>query len=64
MNQKFIISHNGSGQIIIFLTDFRFWAENQIELIVWCKDNNSVLKGMTVQISEKNTLTLFLLKWS
>lgn len=49
---------------IIFLADYKFWAEREDELKKWCKKHACVFKGMTIQYFDDNTLTLFGLTWS
>ncbi len=58
---KFIIERTNR---IIFLSDYKFWAERENELREWCKKHACVFKGMTVQFFDDNTLTLFVLAWS
>lgn len=54
----------GPGEILVVLTDVGFWAENADELMLWCKDNDCVVAGMTVALGSKKSLTAFCLKWS
>jgi hypothetical protein len=50
--------------ILILLTDISFWAEHLEELDQWCSDHLCTVKGMTVEIPNDATLTLFALRWS
>ena len=65
---KFIISPNyltdNKFYKVIFLTDVRFWHDNIVELQDWCRQNNSLQKGMTVLIPDDLTLSLFILRWT
>ena len=51
-------------QIMIFLTDYKFWADHEQELFEWCKTHGCTFTGMTVGIPDEQTLSLFVLKWS
>ena len=48
---------------MIVLTDIGFWAENTDSLIEWCKLHACEMRGMTVDIPDDHTLTLFCLRW-
>lgn len=49
---------------VVVLSDFNFWANEIDELEDWCSQHNAKVKGMTVEIYNEETLTLFYLKWS
>lgn len=49
---------------IVVLTDFQYWHDKSDELLEWCKETGSELKGVTVDIPNDETLTLFCLRWS
>ena len=49
---------------LVILIQIGFWAEHYEELQEWCEQHNSTPKGMTVEIPDEATLTLFLLRWS
>jgi len=61
LNSTFIVEKKNR---VIFLSDYKFWAEHEEELKQWCKTNACVFQGMTVQYFDDNTLVLFGLKWS
>ena len=48
---------------LIVMTDFMFWHDNFDELLVWCNDHECTVKGMTIDIPDDATLTLFCLRW-
>jgi hypothetical protein len=63
--QKFIIpTEIKDYELTVVLTDAMYWSDNYYELCQWCKENNCDPKGMTVDIPDKQTLTLFCLKWA
>ena len=66
-DRKFIVAEPdlGFSDIIIVLTDYKFWSEHIDELISWCRSTPGVTnEGMTVICNNQHTLTLFLLRWS
>ena len=65
-NKKFVIAPDDLGftPTMIVLTDFTFWTNNYTELGDWCGAHQCRLSGMTVDIPDEKTLTLFCLKWS
>lgn len=48
---------------MIVLTDIGFWADNIDALVQWCQDHGCETRGMTVDIPDDQTLTLFCLRW-
>lgn len=66
-NKRFAVAESylvdGSGQLVI-LTEIGFWAENYEILKQWCDEHSCQAKGMTVEIPDDATLTLFCLRWS
>jgi len=54
----------GFGTRTIVLSDIGFWTEHVDQLHRWCLTNCATQKGMTVELSSDETLTLFILKWS
>ena len=48
---------------IVILTDIQFWIENNESLLSWCQEHNCSQQGMTVNIPDDETLTLFYLRW-
>ena len=64
-NKRFWISDIGySDQNLIVLTDIGYWAENYELLEQWCDEHGCHAQGMTVEIPDEPTLTLFCLRWS
>jgi hypothetical protein len=49
---------------IVMLSDIRFWTKNYDALDVWCSQHNSKVMGMTVELPDEKTLTVFALRWS
>jgi hypothetical protein len=49
---------------MIVLTDFSYWTEHIDDLLLWCGEHDCTVKGMTVDIPNDPTLTLFCLRWS
>ena len=48
---------------LIVMTDFSFWNDNIDALLAWCNDYECRVQGMTVEIPNDETLTLFCLRW-
>lgn len=66
-SRRFFVAPNyllDEEEILIVLTDINFWAENLEDLINWCKNNQCENKGMTVEVPDQKTLTMFVLRWS
>jgi hypothetical protein len=65
-NRKFIVIEPPiiDAGICVVLSNVGFWTMYYNELETWCNQNNSHLQGMTVQLPDENTLTLFCLQWS
>lgn len=49
---------------MIVLTDIAFWSDNIDALMQWCRDHGCETQGMTVDIPDDHTLTVFCLRWS
>ena len=49
---------------LVVLTDIEHWNIHFDVLLAWCNDNACQIKGMTVDIPDDQTLTLFCLRWS
>lgn len=64
---RFIVSENyltnKPGEFLIVLTELGFWADNIDHLATWCQMYNCEHQGMTVTVPNKETLSLFYLKW-
>ncbi len=66
-NHRFIVADYellDEPEIVVVLTDVKFWSENIDELISWCDFNGGKVKGMTVGFNNYEQLTLFTLRWS
>lgn len=48
---------------LVVMTDFSFWHDNFDDLMFWCADHDCQVKGMTIDIPNDETLTLFCLRW-
>ena len=52
------------NKIIVLLSDYEYWDSHDIELITWCHQYPEIKRnGMTLHISCKKVLTLFLMRW-
>ncbi len=49
---------------LVILTDVGYWVHHIDNLKVWCDIYNCELSGMTVCFPDKETLEMFVLKWS
>lgn len=71
-NKRFVvapnyISHGLSDPVyghLVVLTDIDFWTKNIDDLIAWCSEHQCMHRGMTVDVPNDVTLTLFCLRWS
>jgi hypothetical protein len=64
--ERFVVADQteyGYDNIIIVLCDINFWSDHIDELIVWCRENNAITAGMTVELRLPEQLTAFLLRW-
>lgn len=63
---KFIVPDTGDvdGNLIVVLTDLKYWIQNLDGLMDWCEENGSTLQGMTVEFQDDASLISFVLKWS
>jgi hypothetical protein len=63
---RFVIGPNGmfGEPYFVVFTDIDYWLKHLDEMIEWCKDHNCRQTGMTVDIPNSETLTLFCLKWA
>jgi hypothetical protein len=65
--ERFIIADQtdyGYDTIIIVLCDITFWSDHIDDLIFWCRENNAITAGMTVELRSQEQLTLFCLRWA
>jgi hypothetical protein len=49
--------------IILVLTDAAYWIDHYHELEEWCQQHQGQAVGMTVELPDEATLTLFTLRW-
>ena len=54
----------GANDLLVVLTDIKFWTDNIEELLIWCDQYGATVKGMTVEFDNKEQLTMFCLRWS
>lgn len=64
--QRFLVAPNylTDHELLIILTDYKFWNEYYDDLELWCRENRSEIQGMTVALPDSPTLTAFCLRWS
>jgi hypothetical protein len=51
-------------EMLVILTDVKFWALHEQELQTWCDHTGAIMTGMTVTFPNEQTLTAFCLKWA
>lgn len=51
-------------EMLVILTDVKFWSSHEQELQTWCDNTGSIMTGMTVAFPNEQTLTAFCLRWS
>ena len=61
---RFVIGPTEGNSHIVIFTDIGYWIDHLDEMIAWCKNNNCQQTGMTIDIPNNETLTLFCLKWA
>lgn len=49
---------------IVVLADIAYWNAHYDELVEWCQVNGCEPQGMTVNVPNPETMTLFALRWS
>ena len=47
----------------VILTDWEYWTSNYQDLYTWCEQYQCRVQGMTVDVPDAETLTLFSLRW-
>jgi len=52
-----------SKNILLVLTDAAYWTEHYEELREWCHEHQGQTVGMTVELPDEATFTLFTLRW-
>lgn len=50
-------------QHVVVLTDIPFWVKEVDNLVPWCLEHGCRNQGMTVELPNDETLTLFCLRW-
>jgi hypothetical protein len=66
-DKRFIVTTNeyeSNFDHLILLSDIAYWNSRYEDLVAWCRDNRSEVLGMTVNIPDDDTLTLFILQWA
>jgi len=66
-NVRFVLANNvyeESKNILLVLTDAVYWIDHYHELEEWCQLHQGQAVGMTVELPDEATLTLFTLRWS
>jgi hypothetical protein len=53
-----------ASHALIMLTDIGYWNNHWDELQQWCQNHQAQSQGMTVDIPDAATLTVFCLKWN
>ena len=65
-NNRFVVATNvyvECNNILLVLTDMEFWTIHYKELEEWCQVHQGQTAGMTVELPDQATLTLFALRW-
>jgi hypothetical protein len=66
-NRRFVVADDdliaGDCKLVI-LTEVGYWSDHYEELAEWCNTHHCLAQGMTVEIPNDVTLTLFCLRWS
>lgn len=66
-DRKFVVSDDyyyNDFQYVVVLIDFMYWHSVSDDLLLWCNQNNCTMKGLTVNIPDEKSLTLFYLRWA
>ena len=64
-DNKFIVVKNiEQYKNLVVLTNISHWHQNYDELWVWCEKHNCKVQGMTIEMPDEQTMTLFVLRWS
>lgn len=48
---------------LVIMTEIAFWADHADEVVAWCQEHNCNIQGMTIEIPDDETYTLFCLRW-
>ena len=59
-----LISATLKQHAIIMLNDIGYWVDNYESLQSWCAEHSAEVVGMTVNIPDEHTLTVFCLRWA
>jgi len=65
--QRFVVSNVSTDDLdshMVVLTDIQYWVNNYDDLVDWCCIYGGEVKGITVDLPNKATMTLFCLKWA
>ena len=64
-NNRFVIAPQEiTNQITAVLCDIEYWYDHHDKLEDWCLEHSCTMKGMTVDIPNDRTLTMWMLRWS
>lgn len=67
-NKRFVEVEPGAfnikGKHLIIMTELAYWAANVDDVTAWCQKHNCDIVGMTIEIPDDETYTLFCLRWS
>jgi hypothetical protein len=66
-NQRFVRvvgdEYNAKCIHLIVMTDIPYWTKNVDDVVKWCDEHNCRTQGMTIEIPDDETYTLFCLRW-
>lgn len=68
-NNRFVVTAAGlidsePGYSTVVLSDIGFWNDHYCELEQWCQEHDCIIRGMTVDIPNDRTRTMWMLRWS
>lgn len=64
-DNKFVVVTNlDEYKNLVVLTNIIYWHDNYTELWRWCEKHNCKVQGMTIEMPDEQTMTLFVLRWS
>jgi hypothetical protein len=65
-NSRFVLADPalGNAEFTVVLSDYVFWIGNYEDLKTWCLAHGGDVHGMTVDLADEKTLSLFVLRWS
>lgn len=65
-NNRFVVAPQEftDDKITVVLCDIEYWSTHYEELENWCNEHGCKTQGMTVDIPDSRTLTMWTLCWS